>query len=139
MAVSEVRDIADAEQLLSVDRVFDLVDHSLRSDQVGQFSDHKSCFSGADGFHADARAHFEASATSGVGLGDSLKPDDGTAGGQVGPGHKPHEVFQRCLRVLNQVTGRSHYLMDVMRGHVGGHSHSNPAGAIDQQVRQCCR
>ena len=71
-----------------------------------------------------------------VGLPDALEPDDPAAGRQVRPGHEPHQVVERGVRVGDQVPGGADHLDQVVRRHVGGHADGDAAGAVDQQVRQ---
>src|SRR5699024_5713247 len=135
LAVGEVVDVGDALQLLGLYRRLDLGDHPLRPHLQRQFGDHDALFAGCDPLDAGGRARAEGATPGGIGLPDAVQPHDLPATGQVRTGDETHQLLQVRLRMADQVPGRADDLHQVVRGHVRGHSHGDPAGTVDQQVR----
>ena len=109
--------------------------HLLRADPVRQLGDHDPGAPRGDLLDPRRGPGAERPAAGLVGLPDPVQPDDLAAGGQVGPGHEPHQLIQARVRVRDQVPGRRHDLAEVVRGHVGGHPDGDPGSPVDQQVR----
>ena len=64
---------------------------------------------------------------------------DHPAGGEVRPTQHGQQVLDRHLRVGHLQPHRPVHLAQVVRRHVGGHPHGDPARAVHQQVRQPSR
>ena len=107
----------------------------LRADPVRQLGDHDPGAPRGELLDPGRGPGAEHAAAGLVGLPDPVQADDLAAGGQVGPGHEPHQLVQVRVRVGDQVPGGRHDLAEVVRGHVGGHPDGDPGRAVDQQVR----
>ena len=64
------------------------------------------------------------------------RPMISPAARQVGPWDELHQVVEGAGRVRDEVPGRADDLDEVVWRHVGGHPDGDPAGAVDQQVRE---
>jgi hypothetical protein len=125
-----------ALELLGLHQVLDLLDHLLRADQVRQFGDDDALAARGDVLDPRRRAGAEAAAPGGVGVADAVQANDLAAGRQVGTGDVAHQVVERRVRVGQQVPGGADDLDEVVRRHVRRHPDGDPAGAVDQQVRE---
>ena len=81
VAVSQVGHVANSHKLFGVDGVLDFLDDAFRTDEVGQFSDHKPCFPRTYAFDTDGGAGFEASLAGLIRFANSIQADDGSPGG----------------------------------------------------------
>src|SRR5882757_7088426 len=84
--------------------------------------------------HGHRGADLEGAAPGLVRVADAGQADDPAAGGQVGPGHVPHQGVEVGARIPDQVAGGGDHLAEVVRRHVGGHADRDPGRAVDQQV-----
>ena len=134
VAIGEVGNVANALKFFVVNTVFDFVNDPLWADKIGQLCDNKACFPGPDWFHTHGGAHFETTSPRRIGFLDSLKSDDGAPGGKVWARNEAHQIFQGCLRMINQVSGGLDNLERVVGSHISGHAHRDSAGTINQQV-----
>ena len=139
MAIREIGDIANSRQFLGVDCIFDLVDDSLGSHQIGKLGDDETGSPGPNAFDTDGCASLETSFTRLVRLANTLQADNGSSGGEIGAGDKSHELIQGGIRVVNEVACGIDDLAHVVRRHIRGHAHRDSAGTIDQQVGEARR
>ena len=137
VAIGEIGHIADAGELFAVDSVFNLVDDALGTDQIGELGDHQTGFPRPDVFDADTCPRFEATSAGFVGVRDPVRAHDGAATGQIGTRNKLLQVLGGGIGVLEEVTSRGDDFTQVVRRHVGGHTHSDTACSVDQQMGNC--
>ena len=137
-AIGEVVDIRDAREFFRLHAVFDFLDDTLRPHQVGQLGDDETHLASRDAFDRDLRSGLERAPAGGVGVCDARKSDDRAPRRQIGPGYERHEIFERGIRMLEQVTGGTHHLDEVVGSHVRRHPHRYSARAVDEEVGKGC-
>ena len=81
LAVREVGDVSDALEFLGGDRLLDSGDDLLGADQVGQFGDDDSLFTGRQVLDTGGGPREELAATGAIGLPDPVQSHDHAAGG----------------------------------------------------------
>ena len=135
VAVGQVLQVGDADQLLGLDQVLDPGDDLLRADRVGQLGDHDPGLARVELLDLDRRAGAEDAAAGLVRLPDAVEADDVAAGRQVGSRDVLHQLLDAGVRVLEQVPGGRDDLGQVVRRHVRRHPHRDPGRAVDEQVR----
>ena len=109
-------------------------------DHVGQFADQDGVFAGlfiGDDFGAAPHAHLAAARL--VHLFDGMQAADDAFGGEVRPLDKLHQVGDRGRRMVDQVCQAVHQFAQVVGRDVGGHTHGDSRGAVQQQVRHLRR
>ena len=116
-------------------QLLDLLDDPLSPDRVRQLGHHDAAFAGREGLDLSGRTDLERPSTGGICLPDAFQADDPAAGGQVRPRHEAHQRVQTGIGMGEQMSSCRNDLADVVGGHVRGHSHSDPRGAVDQQRR----
>ena len=127
----------DADDLLLGAQLVDLRDDArlVRLVRDGRHHDLFAVFLGAgERLHGHARAHHDGAAAGALGQIDAGAAVDEAARGKIGPGDEAHEVFDRRVRVLDEVDRRVHDLAQVVGRHVGGHADGDAARAVDEQV-----
>ena len=132
--VREILDVSDSLQLSGIDEVLDLFDHSLGTDQVGQFGDDDALATRMHLLDACGRPHPERSLARVVGIANTIQSDDLAATRQVGSRNESHQFVNRGVRMLDQVAQRLNDFHQVVRRAVGSHTHRDPRSAVDQQV-----
>ncbi len=135
VAVGQVLQVGDAVELLGLDQVLDPGHDLLRADRVGQLGDHDPGTPRGQLLHHRRGPAAEDAPAGLVGLPDTLQAHDPPAGGQVRPGHEPHQGIQGRGRVPDQMPRRGDDLDQVVRRHVGGHPDRDAGRAVDQEVR----
>ena len=79
-------------------------------------------------------------ATSGAVSGDDSRQSvDGTSGGEVGTFDVFHQIHHGSIRAIDGVHDRIHDLAEVVRRHVGGHSHGDTCGTVKEQIGELGR
>ena len=134
--IGQVLHPGDADQLARIDALLDLFDDPFRTDQVGQFGDDDAAAARRDPFDAGPGPHLEGTTSGGVGVTDAVETDYPPPAGEVGAGQVPHQLLQGDLPVFQERLQRGDHLPEVVRGDVSGHSHRDPRGPVDQEVRQ---
>ncbi len=76
----------------------------------------------------------ERAPTAGVSVADAVQPDDLATGRQVRTRNEAHQLFHSGVGVADQVSQRLNDFDEVVRRTVGGHTHRDAAGSVDQQV-----
>ncbi len=133
-AVGEVVDVGDALQLFGLHQLLDLLDHFLRTHEIGQLRDDDALTARRDVLDPGGGARLERTPPAFIRLPYAVQPHDRAAGGQVGAGDEAHQVIEGGPRVGDQVSCGADDFDEIVRRHVGGHSDRNPRGAVDQQV-----
>src|SRR5690606_29423308 len=82
----------------------------------------------------DAGAHVDATTTGTVGLDDAGTAVDDAGRGEIGARNVLHQLVNGQLGVVDQCQAAVDHLAEVVRRNIGGHTHSNAAGTVDQQV-----
>ena len=137
-----VVDLGDAGDLAVAQLLRDGQDHVVRVDLVRQLGDHDDRAAALllDGGLAP---HADGTAAGRVRVLDALVAHDEAVRGEVralDALHARDEGFLvRRVRVLEHPVDRLGDLPEVVRRHLGGHTHSDAAGTIDQQVRHARR
>ena len=135
VAVRQVLDVLHAFEAAGAHDLLDPPHHLLRTHQPRQLQD-------ADGLPAGAHLDDlgpgpdpDRAPPPGVGLGQPVVQHH-PAGGEVRPAQHRHEVPGGDPGVGHLQAHRLGHLAQVVRRHVRGHAHGDPAGAVHQQVRQ---
>ena len=84
--------------------------------------------------HLGPGAHIDAAAPGAIGLDDARPAVDDGSGGKVGAGDVLHQLVDGQLRVLHQRQATTHHFGEVVGRDIGGHTHGDAGGAVDQQV-----
>ena len=135
VAIRQVLDVLDSLQTARGDDLLDPADDLLRPHQPRQLQD-------ADGLatlaHVDdggPRSDPDRPPPAGVDVGQPVV-ENHPAGGKVRRRKHGQQVLDRHVRVGHLQPHRLVHLTQVVRRHVGGHPHGDPARAVHQQVRQ---
>ncbi len=134
--VREVGDVLDARELLVLDAVLDLLDDLLGADEVRQLGDDEPRLPRREALDGDARAGLEAAAAGEVRVLDARQADDRAARGEIRTRDERHEVVERGVRVVDEVTCGADDVDEVVRHHVRRHADRDAARAVDEQVRE---
>ena len=137
-----VVDLGDSGDLAVAKLLRDGQDHVVRVDLIGQFRDHddRAVALLLDGGLA---AHADRAASGAVGVLDALVAHDEAGGREVGPLDALHARLEGLLLgglgvVEHPVDGLGD-LAQVVRRHLGGHTHGDAAGAVDEEIRHARR
>ena len=139
LPVRQINHIRDTGQLLRINAVLNLLNNLLRAHHVRQFRHHNALLAGAHLLNRNLRTSLERAAPTLIGVTDTAQTNDRAAAGQIRPRDELHNVFQRGIRVSNQVPGARNHLTQVMRRHIRGHTHRNTRRTVHQQVRESRR
>ncbi len=85
------------------------------------------------------RAHPDRPAAGAVRLADADASEDRRSGREVGTEHELHQVFDRRVRVVDEVQRRVDDLAQVVRRDVRGHADRDAAATVHEQVREARR
>ena len=135
VAVRLVVDVGDAVDLLVVDHVGDLLDHLGLVDHVGDFGDDDALAAAGGMLDVGLGAHHDAAAARKHGLPNTLVAVDDTARGEIGALDILEHLLTRDFGVVDIGAAGVDHFAEVMRGHVGGHTYGDTAGAVDDQQR----
>ena len=117
-------------------------DQTIRVDLVRQLGDHQA-HAAVDLLSVDHGTHSDEATAGAVGLFDALVTEDGGAGGEVRSLDDANQVFQQLfaagVRMLKRPVHAFGHLAHVVRRNIGGHTHGDAGGAVDQQVREAGR
>ncbi len=91
---------------------------------LGLFIDLNICFG----------AHIDAAAASSVGLNNTGFTIDNCPSGEIWPRNIFHKLINGDFAVIDQCQTALHHLGEIVGRDIGGHTHGNTGGAIDQQV-----
>ena len=70
-----------------------------------------------------------------IGLDDLLRAVYESGGGEIRARNDMHQLPKRDIRIFDQRDARRDDFRQIMRRDVGGHTHRNPGGPVDQQIR----
>ena len=87
------------------------------------------------GHHFSLGSQHHAAATCGIGVAHTLHAENLAACGEIGSLNVLHKVINRHFRVVNQRYRSVQTLGEVMRRHIGSHTHCDAGRAVYQQVR----
>ena len=91
-------------------------------------------------FHLPGRAHFQRAASGPVhGINVCPGRDDLGLGGKIRPLYKVAQILQARPWRLQQPYRRLYHLPQVVGGNISGHTHCDPGGAVEQQIRDLGR
>ena len=135
VTVGLVVDVGNAVDLLLVDHVGDLLNHLGLVDHVGDFGDDDALTAAGGMLDVGLGTHHDAAAARKHGLPDTLVAVDNTARGEIGALDEMQHLLARDLGVVDIGAASVDHLAEVVRGHVGGHTDGDTAGAIDDQQR----
>ena len=135
VAVGLVVDVGDAVDLLFVDHVGDLLDHLGLVDHVGNFGDDDALAAAGGMLDVGLGTHHDAAAARKHGLPNTLVAVDDTARGEIGALDILEHLLARDFGVVDIGAAGVDHFAEVMRGHVGGHTYGDTAGAVDDQQR----
>ena len=76
--------------------------------------------------------HVNATATRAIGRQYARAAIDNGTGGEVRAGDALHQAINTDVGVIEQSNTTCHNFLQVVGGNVGGHTHSNTGGTIDQ-------
>ncbi|OQB99600.1 MAG: hypothetical protein BWX79_03091 [Alphaproteobacteria bacterium ADurb.Bin100] len=112
----------------------------LLVDLVGQLVDDDGlALAAVDVLEVAFGAHDHPATAGAVAVLHAVDAIDDSGRGEIGRRDDLHQFVDGGLRIAQQVQAGVHHLIEVVRRDVGGHSHGDAAGAIDQQVRQLAR
>ena len=134
VAVAFVADVGDVVDGLAVDQLGDALDQPRLVHLVGNLGDDDGVALFGQVLDGRLGAHQEAAAAVGVGVLDSLASVDEAAGREVRPLHQLENLFERGVRLIDQLNGGVDDLAQVVRRNVGRHAHGDTVGAVDEQV-----
>ena len=135
-AVGQIDHIRNTGQFLGVNAVLDLFNNLFRAHHIRQFSHHNTLFTGGHLLNRDLGTGLERAAPAFVGILNTAQSHNRAAAGQIRAGNELHNLFERGIRVRNQMPRTRNNLAQVMRSHVRCHTHRNAGRTIDQQVRE---
>ena len=134
LAVGMVVAVADAFELLFLDKVADALNQPGFVDLIGQLCDNDLIASvrsfhnfrlGADGYLAAACC---------IGGADAGTPHDDAACREIGALDTFHQLVERRVRISEQQTNRVDCLSQIVRRDIGRHADRYAGGAVDKQV-----
>ena len=134
--VGLITQLGDAFELLLFNQFSDLLDQTRLVQLVRQLSDHDLLTAAnlVDVFDNRTGAHVNATTASAIGFDDAgTAVDDGRCW-KIRARDELHQFVDAQLRVVDQCQAAINDFTQVVRRDVGGHAHSNTAGAVDQQV-----
>ena len=134
VTVRKVVNAAHAGDFLRSDGILELFDDFLGAHQVGEFGKDDSLLACRHVFDARRGPGLEDPAAGFVGLTNRVKPNDLAALRKVRSRDKAHEIIQGGIGVFQQVLRSGNHFYQIMRGHVGCHSHGDARGAVHQEV-----
>ena len=148
LRIALVAHVLEYGQLLVRDRSGYLLDQLALGDLVGNFADDQLPLAATKTFDArfaivrlfsflgvEATAHAEAPAPCLIGLCDRIGAfGDNPTGGEIGPLEQFHQPRVFDMRIVDHLERRIDDLGDIVARDVGRHAHSDPAGAIGEQV-----
>src|SRR5450830_2030925 len=104
-------------------------------DLVGQLVDDDGlALAFVDVFEVNLGAHHHPTPTGAIAVLDTLDAVNDAGGGEIGRRNDLHQFVNRGLRVAQQVQAGIHHFIQVVGRDVGGHTHDNATGAVDQKV-----
>ena len=84
--------------------------------------------------HLGLGAHVNPAAPGAIGLDDTGPAIDDTGRRKIGAGYVLHQLIDRQVRVSNQRQTAADHLGEVVRRNIGGHTHRDARGTVDQQI-----
>ncbi len=135
-AVRLVSQVRDAIQLAVADHVGDAFEQGGLVHLIGQFGhDDLAAVAAIHVFYVRFGPDHHAPATGGVGGLDTFSTENRSASGEIRTRHNRQELFQRCLRIVDDVFHRIADFVEVVWRDVGRHADGDAGAAVDQQVR----
>ena len=136
VAVRLIADVADAAQyaLVGLLQVEDFFQHSGLVYLIGKLGDDDGLFAAAGLLYIGLGPHHNLAAASLICLADALSVDDEAAGREVRPFEMLHQAVQRDGGVFYLRYHAIDGLGQIVRWHVGGQTHGDAHGAVDQKV-----
>ncbi len=85
-------------------------------------------------FDCSASANVQLASTSAISLHDAGTAIDDARSGKVGTADVFHQFIDGRFRVFHESNTRADYFAQIVRRNIGGHTHGDTRGAVDQQV-----
>ena len=136
LTVALIADIGDALDALFTHEFGDFLDQPRLVDHVRDLMHDDAAAVGRHLLDFGFRAHDNAAATGCVRVVNAAAPQNDAAGGEVRPFDELHQIGYGAVRVVDEMDNAVDHLAHVVRRDVGGHTHGDAVGAVDQQVRE---
>ena len=91
-----------------------------------------------DSLHVGPRPDSDGAPARRVSLQNAPGPADEAPRGEIRSFYYGEDLLYRGLGVINNLEDTVAYLVCVMRGYAGGHSHGNPRGAVTEEAGEPC-
>ena len=135
VAVGMVVDIGDALNALFLHQVGDILNQPCLVHLIGQFSDNDLGTARLFIFlNFRPGAHRNLAAARGIGGPNAAPAHHNAPGREVRTLDVLHQLFQSCLRIVDEAAHAVDHLIHVMRRDIGGHAHGDAGRTVDQQV-----
>src|SRR5690606_13117204 len=131
LPIGFIPDVGNALDFLFIDHVGGLLDHVRLVDLIGNLG-HHDAFAALDFLKIGPGPDNHPATTGMEGLFDPVISIDDAAGRKIRGLNMGNQLVDSDFRVIYIGHGPVHDLGKVVRGHVGGHSHGDPGGAVDQ-------
>ena len=135
VAAALVAQVGDLLEHAVVGQLGHLAQHLGLVHLVRQLGEHDGVTAVLERLVVRQTAHHHPATAGAVGVAHPRQAHDLAGRGEVGRLHVLHEPVGVDERVVDHRDAGVHHLAQVVRRDVGGHSHRDAGGAVDQQVR----
>ena len=136
VAVRLIPKVADSIDPLILDQLGNIFNHPGLVDPIGDLGDRDAVAAVFHLLDVGAGAHRDLTSAGGVGCADAGAAHNDAAGGEIRPLDLFHNLVQGSIGILHHQIHRLDHLPQIVGRDVGGHTHCNAGGTVDQKVRK---